>query len=314
MKNPISDRGGWRRSGNIRSHPNRPRSARYCPHPGRWRQLGWLLLIIPLLGSAEVYRWTDDRGAAHFGDRPRAGAEKLRIRETAPPAGNPVTGSGWVRVKKVYDGDTVILDNGDKVRLLGLNTPEVAGSYRDEEPGGPQARQWLLGKIAGLLVRLETDAERKDRYGRTLAHVFTADGTHINLALVKAGLATTDVFPPNLKYVDVMSAAERDAERNRAGIWGMREYQPQPVERLNRSEALGWQRLVGTATALADGRNYAGLRFGERLEVRIPKPNLRLFPPVSSYVGQKLEVRGWLSHRARKPAVWVRHPSALVKR
>jgi micrococcal nuclease len=111
-----------------------------------------------------------------------------------------------------------------------------------------------------------------------------------------------------------MASAEREAERNRAGIWGMREYQPKPVERLNRSEAVGWQRLVGTATALSDGRNYAGLRFGERLEVRIPKQNLRLFPALSSYLGQKLEARGWLSRQARKPAVWVRHPSALVRR
>ncbi|NJD08262.1 MAG: DUF4124 domain-containing protein [Methylococcaceae bacterium] len=314
MKNPKSDSGGKSRSGNNGGQSNRPLTPRYFPRPALWRQLGWLLLIVPLLGCSEVFRWTDEGGNPHFTDRPTAGAEKLPLREPSPPTANTATGAGWVRVKKVYDGDTIILENGERVRLLGLNTPEIAGSYRDEEPGGPQARDWLSGKIAGLRVRLETDAESKDRYGRTLAHVFTADGTHINLALVKAGLATTDVFPPNLKYVDAMAAAEREAERNRAGIWGMRDYQPKPVERLNRSDAVGWQRLVGTVTALSDGRNYAGLRFGERLEVRIPKQNLRLFPALSSYLGQKLEARGWLSRQARKPALWVRHPSALLKR
>lgn len=262
--------------------------------------------------AADVYRWQDDTGKPHFTDRPSATAEKLTLRDDTRFSGNGV--GIWRKVWRVYDGDTVTLEGGEKVRLLSINTPEISGSYRTGEPGGQEARAWLSGRIAGRRVRVETDVETKDRYGRTLAYLWGEDGTPLNLALVQAGLATTDIYPPNLKYVDAFIRAEKEAESQRKGLWAMPAYQAKSLNHHFDADTDGWQRLIGKPSSTSHGRNYTGLRFGSRLEVRVPKSVLHLFPSLSSYVGQTVEVRGWLSRRSRKPALWVRHPSALVKR
>lgn len=299
-----------------------PPKGRYCPFRAGARQPPsitelFALVILALcqlqpVAAGEVFRWKDAEGKQHFSDRPSATSEKLQIKDSTRFSD---AGPGsWRKIQRVYDGDTVVLEGGEKVRLLSINTPEITGSYRDGEPGGQEAKAWLAAKIAGRRVRLETDNEAKDRYGRTLAYLFAEDGTHLNLALVQSGLATTDIYPPNLKYVDAFVRAEREAESQRKGLWAMSAYRPKTLDGHLDADLEGWQRLTGTPSSLAKGRNFMGLRFGERLEVRIPKNQMGLFPPLGSYIGQKLEVRGWLSRRSRKPALWVRHPSALVKR
>lgn len=253
-----------------------------------------------------VFRWHDAQGHVHYGDRPAPGADRL------PLASDTVQGpllSG--RVTKIYDGDTIELDNGDKIRLLGINTPEVAHRGSRTEAGAEEAKAWLTGKLAGRTVRLEFDATPKDKYGRRLAHVFLADGTHINLALIRAGLATSDIFPPSLKYVDVLLEAEREAQRAHRGLWAMAAYQPRPASEA--SEDAGWQRLVGFVISVAVSRGQAHLVLREGLEIRIPEKDLRLFPPIALYRGRRVEVRGWVAYRKGKLSVTVRHPGALVR-
>lgn len=276
---------------------------------------GTALLCLALLAgvaatgcAGEVYRWRDDRGQVHYSDRPVPGADRIAIQASAPAT---VTAE---RVAKVYDGDTIALEGGEKVRLLGINTPEIGGGRKAEEAGGEEAKAWLKQKIEGRRVRLEQDAATRDKYRRLLAHVFAEDGTHINLALVEAGLATTDIYPPNLKYVDALSAAERRAEKEKLGLWALPDYQPKPIASLKTQRPFGWQRLVGKPYALAESRNYRRLLFDDQFEVHIPKEDLGLFPSLQGYLAETLEVRGWVSRRAGVYSVLVRHPSALVKR
>ncbi|MDD5036925.1 MAG: thermonuclease family protein [Methylococcaceae bacterium] len=268
--------------------------------------LGLFALLLANEGNGEVYRWRDERGRTHFGDRPLPGAE--RIREPAPPA---TALFSWRKVIRVYDGDTITLEGGEKVRLLGINTPEIGGR-KPLEAGGLEARDWLREKIAGRRVRLEPGTESRDQYGRLLAHIFTEDGIHINLELVEQGLATTDIFPPNLKYVDELVAAERRAEQKKRGLWAMPEYQPKPLESSTNLE--GWQRLTAKPLATAAGKNWRGLRFAGEFELHIPMENWGLFPPLESYLGRTLEIRGWISRRGGGNSILIRHPSALLIR
>ncbi|HYE35221.1 thermonuclease family protein [Methylocaldum sp.] len=253
--------------------------------------------------GGDVYRWKDNNGRTYYSDHAVEGAERTRI-DAAPTVHV---------VKRVFDGDTVLLNNGEKVRLLGINTPEVDSPRKIGEPGGEEAKLWLQQRLSGRTVRLEQDGELRDKYQRLLAHVFTASGQHINLALVEAGLAFVDIHPPNLKYTQALTQAENRAEQARRGIWGMTDYRPKPVEALIARPMLrGWQRLTGVPSAIIASKRYLRLKFSDRFEVHIERENLNLFPPLENYLHRNIEVRGWLSRRRGDYSIFVRHPSALV--
>ncbi|BBL72734.1 thermonuclease family protein [Methylogaea oryzae] len=268
------------------------------------RLIRWALLAaLAAPAWADVYRWKDQAGHIHYGDRPAAGAERV----AGIDGGGPV----YNLVRSVHDGDTVTLESGAKVRLLGINTPEIDSATSSAEAGGDAAKRWLESRIEGRKVRLEGDAEAKDHYGRLLAHLFSEDGEHLNLALVKAGLAVVSIFPPNLKYADELAEAQRQARRERLGVWGDAAYAVRPIAELPQQRRRGWQRWSGRPTALDYSRDYARLIFSDQVDVTVPKENLGLFPPLKDLVGKTLEIRGWTAKRKERYTVLLRHPSGM---
>ena len=244
-----------------------------------------LLLCLPGWGCAEIYQWKDANGGEHFSDRSHPDAKLLNIKP----------GYDFYSVKTVYDGDTVQLEDGRKIRLLGINTPEIQHRDKPTEAGGDEAKAWLVNKLQHAKVRLELGVEKNDKYGRTLAHLFTENKEHINLSLVKAGLATISIYPPNLQYVGELAAAERQAQQNKLGIWNRPEYAAIPVGDLTDSGHPGWTRLTGKVVSIRDTSKSVYLVFSNRFEARIERDWLYLFPDVNDYVGKTVEVRGWLN-------------------
>ncbi len=261
-----------------------------------------LLLCLPAWVSAEVYEWQDANGKKHFSDRANSpNAEKITIK----------AGYGFYRVKSVYDGDTVVLEDGQKIRLLGINTPEVQHRDKLADAGGEEAKQWLIDKLKDAKVRVETDVEKTDSYGRTLGYLFTENKEHINVLLAAAGLAQVSIWPPNLKYVTDLVNAGQQAEAARLGIWQRPEYAPIPVEQLTEAGHSGWTRLVGTVRAVHPAKKFVYLEFSDRFNARIEKEWLSLFPDIKSYQGKTVEVRGWLNKRKDQFSMLIRHPSAI---
>ena len=115
-------------------------------------------------------------------------------------------------VADIIDGDTIRLSTGQKVRLIGINTPESGQPYYDE------ATQKLSELIGGNRVTLKKDVEDKDQYGRWLRYVYVND-TFVNLEMVRQGMATAYEFEPNVKYSDEFYEAEGDARESQIGIW-----------------------------------------------------------------------------------------------
>lgn len=120
---------------------------------------------------------------------------------------------------QVLDGDTVLLEDGRKVRLLGIDAPELEKEGKPAEFLAHKAKAALKELAQGKKVRLEYDELKYDRYGRTLAHLFLPDGTHLNRELVRRGLARVYVIPPNLRYRSELLAAQREALQGERGIW-----------------------------------------------------------------------------------------------
>ena len=253
---------------------------------------------------AEVFQWLDSQGKRHYSDRPHQDAEILTIHP----------GYSYYNVRKVYDGDTVLLTNGQKVRFLGINTPEVEGRNKSAEPGGEEAKNWLSGQLKNKKIRLESDVEKKDKYGRLLAHVFTEDGAHLNLELVKAGLAAVNIHPPNLKYVDTLLTVQEKAENARRGLWAYKHYASQPFTQLQGSDYKGWKRVIGVVKQIKQTRRNIYLQFSDDFSIKIERRFKDLFPTLDRYRGGKIEVRGWLNKSKNRYTMLVRHPSSIIKK
>lgn len=124
------------------------------------------------------------------------------------------------KVKRVIDGDTIELENGEKVRLIGIDTPETVHPSKDVEYYGKEASDFTKRMLEGKQVEIEFDIQKRDKYGRLLAYVYLEDGTFINAELLKQGYATISTYPPNIKYVDEFTRLQREARENDRGLWG----------------------------------------------------------------------------------------------
>ncbi|HAR6464097.1 TPA: thermonuclease family protein [Staphylococcus pseudintermedius] len=124
-------------------------------------------------------------------------------------------------VKRVIDGDTVIIDkdgHDERVRLIGVDTPETVKPNTPVQPYGKAASNFTKKHLTNQRVRLEYDREPKDKYGRTLAYVWLGDEM-FNVKLAKEGLARAKFYPPNDKYRILIEQAQKEAQKKQLNIW-----------------------------------------------------------------------------------------------
>jgi micrococcal nuclease len=124
-------------------------------------------------------------------------------------------------VTRVVDGDTIHVEFEGRertIRLIGIDTPEVHAPGEPVGCFGPKSTAFVERSLSGRAVRLEFDVERTDRYGRTLAYVWIG-GELFNEVLVREGYAVVTTYPPNVRYVERFTAAQRDARRSGRGLW-----------------------------------------------------------------------------------------------
>lgn len=138
-----------------------------------------------------------------------------------------------ILVRRVIDGDTIELESGERVRLIGIDTPEVHESnklHKDSQRTGEDIstiqalgrRSWEFTKklVEGKRVNLEFDVEKYDKYNRLLAYVYLKkDGTFVNAEIIKQGYASLMTFPPNVKYADLFVKLYQEARNNKRGLW-----------------------------------------------------------------------------------------------
>ncbi|MDP6607319.1 MAG: thermonuclease family protein [Dehalococcoidia bacterium] len=129
-------------------------------------------------------------------------------------------GAVAAEVVRVVDGDTlrVTIDGAEYlVRLVLVNTPEV---YPEVACFGPEASAFMTDLVReGSVVYLERDVSNVDRYDRLLRYVYRGDGQMVNEVLVRGGFAAVATYPPDLKYLDRLKAAERGAASAGRGLW-----------------------------------------------------------------------------------------------
>ncbi|NHN28473.1 thermonuclease family protein [Paenibacillus agricola] len=138
----------------------------------------------------------------------------------ATPASS-ATGRDQVKVTRIVDGDTLeILLNGkkEKLRLIGVDTPETKKANTPVMFYGEEAAQYTKKRLDQKMIELEWDVDRKDQYDRLLAYVWI-EGELFNRALIREGYARLATFPPNVRYVDKFKLDQEDARKKQKGLW-----------------------------------------------------------------------------------------------
>ena len=230
------------------------------------------------------------------------------------------------RVNYVYDGDTVQLEDGRKIRLLGIDTPEIfskRGSVAEAiKRSGEQAKAALQGLLnrANQHVGLAYGGQRFDRYQRSLAHVFLPDGTNLQAQLISQGHAIAFTTPPNDAMSDCYQQLETQAIKQVRGIWKLPQYQLKRVTQLKNTSA-GFHRLQAKVTRVWQNNHRVTLVLDNALEVKIHHYDLPNFNAhmLKTLAQKNIEIRGWLHVKnpsqvtQNKPRfmMTVRHPDAI---
>ena len=219
----------------------------------------------------------------------------------------------------MIDGDTVVLEDGREVRLVGIQAPKLPLGREgfETQPLAPEARAAIEAMLAGQAVRLMYGGLEVDRYGRALAHVFTDAGLWVQGEMLRLGLARVYSFADNRAHVADMLALEGEARRARRGIWSHPYYDVRTPESavsfLDRFEL-----VEGRVLAADEVRGRVYLNYGPDwttdFTVSIAPADVRRFrtdgiEPLD-FGGRTIRVRGWL-REFDGPRIDATHPEQI---
>jgi endonuclease YncB( thermonuclease family) len=204
-----------------------------------------------------------------------------------------------VAVQRVVDGDTLRLSDGRSVRMIGLNTPELGRQGRTDEPFAVAARKRLEALVAASngRVGLLPGKEPKDRYGRTLAHVYAADGANLEAQMLGEGLGFQVAVAPNVDLVACQQAAENSARQAGLGLW-----RQSPVLKAEQIRTSGFAVLSGRVSKVQRNRGGVWIELQDSLVLRVAPNLLGRFDVLAleQLKGRQIEARGWVLDRSRR--------------
>jgi endonuclease YncB( thermonuclease family) len=221
-------------------------------------------------------------------------------------------------VKFVYDGDTLLLTDKRKIRIIGIDTPETKHHKQKGQPYGAKATEALraLLKRHNNRIQLRFSKQRRDRYSRTLAHVFLADGTNVSNWLLERGYAAVLPFPPNIVLANCYKTAEESAQLQSIKIWQLESRLIKEVTDLTK-RFKGNIRLRATVKKIKHNKKYLTLELESnskrKILVKIKNKNLRYFKEVNlnDLTGNTIIITGKLKSKRKKWIIYLNHPSQL---
>lgn len=223
------------------------------------------------------------------------------------------------RVIEVVDGDTVLLDDGWQVRLVGIQAPKLPLGRKNFKkwPLADESKSVLEALVLDRKVALAYGGQRVDRHGRRLAHLFLDDETWIQKELLSAGMARVYSFPDNRAVVAEMLAAEGSARSKSTGIWGNDWYAVRAPDALARDIG-GFQLVEGRVVDVADVRGTVYLNFGadwrNDFTIKVGKRPRKVFEAAGfdllALKGRTVRVRGWLDEY-NGPMIEATHPEQI---
>lgn len=223
-----------------------------------------------------------------------------------------------VQVAHVYDGDTIKLVDGRKLRLIGINTPERGRDGKDDEPFYLVAKNQLqkIIKANNNQIKIVFGESKRDRYKRVLAHIFTMNNKNITAMLIKNGMGFTIAIPPNIQLLDCYQNAEHEAQKQKRGIWDQPYSDVIDVTSLKKS-VRGFFRVSGTVERIGESRSSFWLNLnsksGAKFALRILKKDLQYFAKYhpKNLINRQLIARGWIYKIKGEQRMTIHHPASL---
>lgn len=200
-----------------------------------------------------------------------------------------------VAVDHVYDGDTLRLRGGERLRLVGINTPELGRNGKPDEPLARSAKQALESLVAGGHVWLQPARDDRDRHGRRLAYAFGSGGNSLSAELLERGMGFHVAISPNTAYADCLQLAELGARESQQGVWSVPAFEARSVASLRRSEG-GFRRIRDEVTHVSFKDNGWWVQLGGKVGLRINPADQAQFSrrDLAALEGETVEARGWL--------------------
>jgi len=197
------------------------------------------------------------------------------------------------------------------VRLIGIDAPEIGHKGTPDMPYGRAAKDALRRALSrsGWSVRIAPGRDRLDGHGRELANLYDRRGQNLSEQLLRLGLAYPIIFPPNDRFQRCYAAAAAYARTHGRGLWSL-----PPVEATAlKPDAEGFMRLVGRVQKVRFGGRSIWIDLAGPLKLRIAAEDQGRFDPehLTSLIGARVEVLGWVYHYRRRPRIRLRDPSAL---
>jgi endonuclease YncB( thermonuclease family) len=218
-------------------------------------------------------------------------------------------------VSYVHDGDTLVLADNRKIRLIGINTPETAHDGKPAQPLSIEARNRVRQLLfaSGNQARVLFGQQKIDHYGRSLAHIWTSDGDNLTSTLLREGLGWALAIPPNTRLLDCYLDAENQARSASRGVWQRAEFSAKDSSQLP-LRSTGFHRVRGPITRVNHGGGATWINLEGRFAIRIPDQDLQWFTPApdTTWIGHTLEVRGWVKQVKGELRVTVQHPAAIT--
>lgn len=218
-----------------------------------------------------------------------------------------------VDISHTIDGDTVTLSDGSRLRLIGIDTPELGREQQPHQPGAERAKNFLRTLLTRKLNHTVLfGLERKDRHGRHLGHLFLEDGSNVQAMLLREGLATPLVVPPNNRLSDCYARTAAQAIADNRGLWALPRYKIKHSSGLTPGSS-GYHRIQGKITRVSSSPSSLWLSMSEKFAIRIHKSDLNQFNRVfiDSLPGKMVTVRGHLYRRKGQYRIRLRHGSDI---
>lgn len=182
----------------------------------RWVAAGIILLVVSLIVALAVGAQSQNNGTVSESEAASISTNSIEDEQ--------IEEVEYYQVAKVIDGDTVDVKIGGKterIRIIGLDTPETVDPRKTVECFGQEASQKAKSILEGASVRLEPDSTQDDRdkYGRLLRYIFLEDGTNFSKLMIAEGYGHEYTYNIPYKYQSEFKAAEKEARDNSRGLW-----------------------------------------------------------------------------------------------
>ncbi len=225
---------------------------------------------------------------------------------------NEIDAASPETVSKVIDGDTVELTDKRRIRLIGINAPELHDSEGNSQPFAHRSRAKLLRILESSQnqILLKPGSEKYDRYGRLLSHAFTLGGDNVSELMLLDGLAVRITVPPNTVVSNCYQNAEDSARSDNKGLWTQPGFWLKNEINLSR-HARGFYIIQARVKDISKTRKSTWINLENNVSLRIAKDDSPVLDNIGQVNGKLVEARGWIKRHEKRFHLRIRHPLNL---